>query len=63
MTATVEELLEKIKVQAKQKTVEKIMHKGNNPVILLVTILSEIYSLEALVEEYIKMLDRAGTKK
>jgi len=55
---SLEELLQKIRDKAIILTDKKIKDAKNDVTMLLVMILSEVYSLEYLIEEYLRTLDR-----
>ena len=55
---SLEELLQKIRDKAVMLTDKKIRDAKNDVTMMLVMILSEVYSLEYLIEEYLRTLDR-----
>jgi len=55
---SLEDLLQKIRDKAIMLTDKKIRDAKNDVTMLLVMILSEVYSLEYLIEEYLRTLDR-----
>jgi len=59
---SMEELLQRIKIEAQRKTLEKLGPKKRDTTILLITILSELYSLELLVELLLKTLDELSRR-
>jgi len=58
----IQKLLERIRKEARQRTLERISKAGRNVNIIFFTIISEIYSLEALLEELLLTLDELNKK-
>jgi len=58
----IQKLLERIKREARQRTLERISKVGRNVNIIFFTILSEIYSLETLFEELLIALNEIDEK-
>jgi len=52
-----EKLLEKMKREARQLTLQKLSKAGRNVNVLLFTLISEIYSLETIMEELLIALE------
>jgi len=52
-----EKLLEKMKREARQLTLQRLSKAGRNVNILLFTLISEIYSLETIMEELLIALE------
>jgi len=52
-----EKLLEKMKREARQLTLQRLSKVGRNVNILLFTLISEIYSLETIMEELLIALE------
>jgi len=57
-----EELLQQIRQKAREITLQKVSQCKRDVNILLIYILSDLYALEALVEEYLKALDEIRSK-
>jgi len=57
---SLEDLLARIREKAIVLTEKKIKDAKNDVTMMLVMILSEIYSLEFLIEEYLRTLERLG---
>jgi len=53
----VHELLERIRREARQRTRERIRGHGRDVNVLLFLLISEVYSLETLLEELLTALD------
>ena len=58
----VEELLNRIREIAIQKTRERLGRQKRDVNVLMLTILSEIYSLEYLISELLKTLDELSSQ-
>jgi len=58
----IQKLLERIRKEARQRTLERIGKVGRDVNIIFFTIISEIYSLEALLEELLLTLDELNKK-
>jgi len=59
---SVEKLLEKMKREARQLTLQRLSKVGRNVNILLFTLISEIYSLETIMEELLLALEELYKK-
>ena len=57
-----EKLLEKMKREARQLTLQRLSKVGRNVNILLFTLISEIYSLETIMEELLFALEELYKK-
>jgi len=57
-----EELLNQIKHKAREITMQKIQQCKRDVNVLLIYILSDLYSLEVLIEEYLKALNEIRLK-
>ena len=59
---SMEQLLQEIKKKAREITLQKIQQCKRDVNVLLVYILSDLYALEALIEEYLKALNEIRLK-
>jgi len=57
-----EQLLQQIKQKAHEITLQKIQQCKRDVNVLLIYILSDLYSLEVLIEEYLKTLNEIRLK-
>jgi len=62
-----EKILEKLRREARQRTLERLSKHGRNVNILLFTLISEVYALETTLEELLLALEelykKGGKKK
>ena len=58
----VQSLLEKIRKEARARTLERISERGRDVNVLLFLLISEIYSIEVIIEELLTALEELNKK-
>jgi len=58
----IRELLEKIRKEAREKTLERLKKTGRDVNLMFFTIIAEVYSMETLIEELLKALNELDEK-